>query len=319
MPVQTSITNVEDLVSTLSIFDQIQVWRSASELGSPIPYTEITAAEPTNAILDGTSVGPWALSGLGLTITLNNLDAQTVTFTGTAPLALSQVIAKINLVFSGMAIEVPTNTNKLRLKSSTFGTLSSLLVSGTASAVLGLPIVKVNGRARRMALDISTTEYEFRDFDGLDSDWYKTRFYSSAAGTVSSFSDPTQGQQAYVLPLSTLTRCFAYLSDGTGQPIIGRRIIFVPTSHITVDVGGGVIYGSLPGVDRIIVSTDERGSAEVYLARGQTFRMFFEGTTVQREITIPMGEGDLNLLTALSTAADPFSIVQVPPIPIREA
>ena len=280
MSVQTINIHVDDIDSALAVFDQIQVWKSPDEGGAPTPYAEITAPAPTKATIDGSVTGPWNLDGKVLTVTLNGTDPQTVTFTGPDPVTLSQVIAKINATFSGLAKEVPTDTNRLRIESPTTGTASSLLLSGNACAVLGLSTTKVNGKAQRIALTNPTTEYTFRDFDGTDTTWYKTRFYSSLTGTVSSFSEPTQGNPSSVLPGSALLRCFAYLANGAGQPI-----------------------------------------AETRRARGQTFKVVVAGTPVQREITRPTDPGvtELNLITAVSTAPDPFTIVQAPPSPIRSS
>ncbi len=315
MPVQTFVTHVEDLVSVLAVFDQLQVWKSATENGT---YVEVTAAAPTKATLDGSEVGPWVLTGLELVITLNNTDPQTIEFDSTDPMTLTQVIVAINAIFPSLAKELPTSTGKLRLESPTTGTASALLVSGSARTVLGLPDTKTNGKAQRVGLVNPTTEYEFRDFDGLETDWYKTRYYSSATGSISSFSDPpTQGNPATVI--STRLRCFAFLSDGAGRPIVGRRIIFVPLATLAVEDSDDNVYGVLPGIDRLETITDERGFAEIFLIRGQTFKVFFEGTIIQRQITIPATGTELNLLTAVSAAADPFTIVQAPPMPIRNS
>jgi hypothetical protein len=316
MPVQTINIHVEDLSSVLAIFDQIQVWKSPDESGAPTPYAEITASAATKATLDGTVSGPWDLVGETLTIVLNNSDPQNIVFTGTDPLILNTVIAKINATFPGLAEEVPTNTNKIRLESPTSGTASALLVSGTAAAILGLSTTKVNGKAARINMVNPTTEYVFQDFDGLDTDFYKTRFYSSLTGAVSSYSAPTNGTPATVLPDQTLLRCFAFLADGAGRPICERRLVFVPMGNVLVTSGSN-IYGNLQSVDRIVSVTDSKGFAEIYLVRGQTFRFFIEGTSIQREFTVPMTGTELNLLTTLSTSPDTFSIVQAPPSPIR--
>jgi len=319
MPVQSFITHVEDLDSVMAVFDQIQVWKSPDESGAPTPYYEITAASPTKATLDGSVVGPWDLDGETLTVTLNNGEPISIEFSGTDPLNINQVITTINAIFSGLAKEVPTNTNRIRLESSTTGTASALQVSGTAVSILGFSTAKVNGKSARINLTVPTTEYEFKDFDGLSTDWYKTRYYSSATGTVSSYSEPSQGNPVVVLPSSALVRCFIFLSDGAGRPVIDRRIILVPVSKVTVEDDLGNLYGSLPSVDRIVGITDEKGFAELFLVRGQTFKVFLEGTTYQREFTVPVDPlvTELNLLEALSTVPDPFTIVQAPPIPIR--
>ena len=317
MPVISLDVHVDDLDSVLAIFDKIQVWRSVDELGAPTPYAEITAALETKATLDGTVQGPWNLSGTNLVITLNSADPITITFTGSDPLNLPAVAQAINSMIPTLAKEIPTDTGMLRLESPVLGTGSSIQVSGGAATILGLPTTKTNGRAARLGLTNPTTDYLFRDFDGTNVLWYKTRYFSSLTGAVSSFSDPRQGNPEVVLDAGLLSKAVVYLADGAGRPIVNRRVIFVPITNKTV-TSGGLLYGSLPGVDRLVMSTDEKGNAEINLLRGQTFRVFFEGTSYQREFVVP-DVSQFDLLTVLSTAADPFSIYQAPPSPIREA
>jgi hypothetical protein len=96
---------------------------------------------------------------------------------------------------------------------------------------------------------------------------------------------------------------------------VGRRIIFVPTGYVQTDGTDGNPFASLPSVDRIIAITDESGHAETPLLIGQDFRVFFEGTTFQRDFTVP--DDDFDLFTVLSAMPDPFTIVEAPPMPIR--
>lgn len=316
MPTQTINIHVEDLTSTRELYDRIQVWRSPDESGSPTPFTEVTAATATKAILDGTVEGPWNLNGLTLEITLNSADPQTMVFSGTNPFRLVDVLAAINTLFAGIAKEVPTDTERIRLESPLAGTGSNIQVTGSAVAVLGFSTSKARGRGNRIWLTSPTTEYEFKDFDGLDTDWYKTRFYSSVSGAVSEFSEPAQGRVARVLPESALTSCFVYLADAVGRPIVGRRVILVPMSNVLVTSGSNQ-YGVLSSVDRIVAVTDEKGYAETPLPKGQTFKVFFEGTTIHRQFTVPSTGDTLNLLTVLSTSPDPFSIVVSPPLAVR--
>lgn len=314
--------DVDDIDSALALYDEIEVWRSTT--GANGTYTEITAASPAAATLVGTIASPWNISGQSLTITLDNADPVTVTFTGTNPLDTTAVLAAINAVVPGLASEVPSstagqNTGLIQLVSLTTGTGSSLLVSGTAAATLGLGTTKVNGKADRISLASPTALYPFQDFDGDPTYWYKTRYLSSTSQAVSSYSDPQQGIPQLVIPTALLTLVTVNLIDGTGAPIVGRRVIFVPTTNAVVS-SGNVNYGSLPGVDRIVMTTNDSGYAGVSLVTGQTFKVFFEGTSYQREFTVPAvtpPATSVDLLTVLSTENDPFTIVQAPPMPIR--
>lgn len=304
---------VDDLDSVLALFDVIEVWRSTDELGT---YSEITAPTPTPATLDGTTSGPWNLSSSTLAVVLNGADPVSVNFTGTDPLNLASVIAAINHVIPNLAKENPTQTNKIRLESPLTGTGSSIQVSGGAAIILGLSTLKINGFAARVGLTNPTDVYLFRDYDSLDSYWYKTRYLSTATNSVSSFSGPRQGNPKVVLSDSLLSKAVINLVDGSGHPVVDRRIIFVPTSNQLVTSVSN-LFGSLVGVDRLVATTDSQGHAEIGLLKGQTFRVFFEGTSYQREFEVP--DTDFDLLTVLATFPDPFSIYQAPPMPIRSS
>lgn len=304
--------HVEDLASALALFDRIQVWRSATELGV---YSEITAAAELPARLEGTIPAPWPLNTKPLDITLNSADPLTVDFAGTDPIILNDAIQQVNLVIPGLAEEVAPYTNLLALVSPVEGTGSSILVAGLAAAALGLPLTKVNGKAARIVLTFPTVEYLFRDFDADPSTWYKTRYYSTVTQSVSSFSDPRQGNPQIVLPPGALAKATVYLADAAGRPIVGRRIILCPMTIQQVD-SSGRNYGILPGFDRIIMTTDYRGYAELDLARGQQFKVFFEGSIHSREIVVPSAT-TFDLLQAMATSPDPFGIVEMQPYPIR--
>ena len=175
--------HIDDLATVLALFDRIQVWRAPSDVEED--YTEITEATETPAILDGSLPAPFALTGKTLNITLNSADPVPVHFSGT--LTLQEVCQAINALIPALASEVPTGTGKLRLTSPVTGTGSAIIVSGDAAAILGLSTTKVNGKAARIVVVSPTVDYLFRDFDGLATDWYKTRYYSTSTHSVSSF------------------------------------------------------------------------------------------------------------------------------------
>ena len=162
--------HIDKPILQIALYDHIQVWRSATELGT---YVDITSNESTPAILDGTIAGPWNLNGLSLSVILNNADPIVITFSGTNPFPLITLLSQINLVVPGFASEVPTDTNKLRLTSSIVGTQSVIQVSGSAASVLGLVTTHINGKAARPLLSANTEDYLFRDYDGDSTFWYK--------------------------------------------------------------------------------------------------------------------------------------------------
>lgn len=309
--------HVDQPIDTAVLYTSIQVWRSPDRLGVSSPYVEIAAESQTNAFLDGGEVGPWDLNGLSITITVDAGPATVVQFAGSA-LVLSDVINTINEAFPGLASESGEDTGLLRLTSPTYGTPSSIQVTAsTAATRLGLTISKVNGKGAYPLLAQTTEEYEFVDFDGDDAYWYKTRFYNTKTGAVSEFSAPQRGAVPDVVPESSLVLCFVYLADGTGSPIVGRRVILIPTGQVQITNDVDQVYGILSSVDRITLITDDAGYAETNLVRGQTFKMFIEGTTFHREVAILAVGAELNLLTAAAAADDPFTIVETPPLLIR--
>lgn len=295
-----------------SLFDRIQVWRSSTESGT---YSDITADEATSAIIDGTVAGPWNLSGQQMTVILNQAPSQTITFTGTNPLQVLDVVGQINAAFPGLATETPTDNGKIRLASSLIGTPSSIQVTGNATTTLGLSTTKVNGLAARLLISANTEDYLFRDYDSLESYWYKTRFYSSLTGAVSDFSTPQMGGSGSALGSSFVVTGKLAIADSTGAPIVGRRIIIVPVSPQVIADGSGNNYGILPSVDRITAVTDSNGRVAISLVKSQRIKVFIEGTTFQREFVVPTT--DFDILTVASVEPDPLDIVNTPPFAIR--
>lgn len=310
--------HVDTPIDTAVLYDSIQVWRSPDQDGDPEPYVEITAQEEERAFVDGEEEGPWDLNGLILTVTVDGGPSKIITLSGANPIDLATVLDTINDVAPGLASESGEDTGLIRLTSPTYGTRSSIVVTpSTAATRLGLSTDKVNGKSAYPLLSQTTESYSFVDYDGVDSYWYKTRFYNTRTGAVSEFSSPRRGAVPDVIPDSSLVLCYVYLADGTGAPIVDRRILLVPTGQVQITNDNDQVYGILPGVDRITLTTDDSGYAETNLVRGQRFKMFIEGTTFHREVTIPAVVTELNLLTAAASADDPFTIVESPPMPIR--
>jgi hypothetical protein len=304
---------VDDLTGVVALYDVIQVWRSVDQSGSPAPYIAVTSDTPSPATQVGTVEGPWNLSGQSLLISLSGSDAVTVPFLGPTPIDLQTVIKQINTKIPGLAF---ASDGKLALVSPLSGTQATIFVTGGAQVTLGLPSQIISGKSGTIKLTPTTSLYRFRDFGGSPLHWYRTRFYSTKTGAASPFSAPQQGAPQTVIVSSFKAKAFAYLADGAGKPLIGKRIIFVPVSVSRVDVGSGMTYSALPGVDRIIATTDSFGYAAQEVIKGATYRIFFEGTPYQRELVVP-NEDEFDLLEALSTSPDLFSINTAPPMPIR--
>jgi hypothetical protein len=314
MPIVRLTTTLDDVDGTLALYDRIQYWRSTT--GSSGTYSEITSQSGGPAILIGTAQAPFTLLGLSLNISLSGADPFTVTFPGPDPTNAETVAVLINAASpSGIATLYSGDTRKLQLTNPTDGTQSTIQVSGSAASVLGLSTSEVSGTAPRTLMGNLNDVYKFADYNGDPAFFYKTRFYNSLTGAVSNFSAPQAGGPTQVLPDASLVTCSVNLAMITGAPIIGRRIILVASSLQQVP-NGGVNFGLLPSGDRIELTTDESGHAQTQLAVGTTIRAFFEGSGYAREFVVP--DANFDLLTVLSTQPDPFTIVQAPPMPIRE-
>jgi len=298
---------VVDPEKTLLLFDTIQVWRSVDNIQ---PYTELTAKDDLPAIINGTIDGTWALNTKTLTVVKNSADPITVTFTGADPWDLQSVINKINLQIPKLASQAGTNINRLRLTSDISGLASNLTISGTAASVLGLSTTRVIGAAHRPDLTTPTNTYYFYDVDGQPTYYYKIRFYNSLNGAVSVFTTPVQGRIQPILQAGDLVTASVTLSDETGMPIEGRRIILVPITDKKVGIAS-----LMNTQNRIILTTNQYGFASTKIAKGITVRVFFEGSGFSREITTPTV--DFDILTVATTYPDPFNIVTTPPLVIR--
>lgn len=306
MPTNTINIQVDDLDSVLALYDKIQVWKSDSFSGT---YAEITAATSTSAVINGSVIGPWALNTKVLIITRDGAAPVTVTFSGTDPLILSSVLAQINLLVPGVA---SGPAGKIVLLSALVGTASSLQVSGNACDVLGLSTTPVVGFQSRVALTSPTTTYAFSDFSGASTSWYETRYYSSITQRVSSFSAPQNSNQGMVTPGGSTVVGSIHLSDLSGNPVVGRRIILIPMNAFLVPDSA---YGALPGFDRITITTDSSGSASIPLLIGMSVRVLIEGSNFQRQLVVPSSNFDI--LQVATQQPDPLNIVQAPPMPIR--
>lgn len=301
---------VENLEAILGLYDHIQVFRAPAVNGTYVNITSVVAEAATEV---GSVAGPWNLDGKTLTLALNSADLVSTTFEGTDPIGLADVIDQLNETVADLASESAPDSNLLRLTSALLGTGSSILASGTARSVLGLPSTRVGGTGPTILLTRPTTMYRFADLDGDPTFYYKYRFFSSITGRVSDFSTPMQGDEVPVLDSGALSLATINLVNVRGNPVVGRRIIFVAMSNLLIHATG---YGVLPGSDRVYAVTDNRGHAELELVVGARVRVFIEGSQFFREIVVP-ATTPFDLLEVMAASPDPFAIVQAPPRPIR--
>lgn len=316
-PVQYIDVFVQEIEKVLLLYDRIEIWRSDDN----ITYTEITADDDYPAYIQGTSSGPFFVSGKTLTISKNDAPPIGFTFGGVDPIDLQTVLDTINLVLSGpnhykAATEVPVNTNKLQLQSDIKGLSSNIQVGGPAAPDFGFTASRIYGKTHRSILTFPTIRYRFYDTSAIigNTYFYKYRYSHSVTGRVSTFStyvivDPVQ-------VMSNVVNCYIRLADNGGYPIRGRRIIL---HIINPSVFGNTTTLNQPLVgvmdQRIEAVTDQFGKAVIKVPANTDIKVYIENTLLNRVINT--GQVDFDLLDKISTSFDPFNVVfQDPLIPI---
>jgi hypothetical protein len=298
----TNITNV------LTLYDEMQVWRS--EAGESGPYTELTAAAAEAATLLAPNAGSYTLNGLTLLFEVDGGVEQTVTFVSADPISADDVADFVNDNSNGVtAVE---EGGALRISSDEVGTDSILeITGGTSLTEFGWVVGdKDTGASARITLAPGQTTYFYDDQSGDASYFYKTRYYNSTSGAYSPFSDPLQGNVGSIVDGALLIIAQVDLANLDGTPIVDRRVsfynVYVPTGLVVDDIG---IVGR-----KIDVFTDAVGHAETPLIMGSVVNVSISGTSIVRKITVPSVGTEFDVMDAIAAADDVFQI-QVPDIP----
>jgi hypothetical protein len=174
-------------------FDFIRVFRSIT--GSAGPFTEVTSATPQPAVLTGTETGPFAVSGLTMTMRLNRGPVQTSVITGTDPLSAGQVGSALAADIQGLTA-ADDGTGRLRLSTDGTGTDEVLELLGDSATLdaLGFAIGQLDtGEASRIPLVQGVTQYLFEDVSGTEDNYYQVDFLNSTTAATSATSDPVKG------------------------------------------------------------------------------------------------------------------------------
>jgi hypothetical protein len=300
---------VPEIDNVISLFDVIQVQRS--EAGSP--YTDakdITADTAQKPVLVGAEEGPFAsLQGKTLRLKVDGGLEQEVTFTAADPISLSNVIAEFNTEISGATAD-DDGTGKLQIEGNAPGTVGTLeMTGGTALAILGFVTGdKDNGEDSHPTLLPGVDSYEYDDQSGQASYWYRTRYYNTGDGTVSSYSDWVQGSTGAVIDPAELIVGKIKLAGVDGTAMVGAKISIVNT------------YSPLVADEHFIagrnlqIETDGSGYAETTLIRNSIVDVVIEGTSFIRRIQVPATGTEFDLMDESLVLDDPFQI-QVPDLP----
>lgn len=312
MAIITVEARIPDIADALALYDCVQVHRSTDAGAS---WTDLSADRETPARIAGTLPAPFAgLAGTSLVVVLSGGDPISVTFPAGEPTSLKTVLETIEAAKPGLASEAEKDSGKLALTSPLSGTGSTMTVTGTAASVLGLSAGKAAGKGTRLALTKPTIVYRFKDYDGDPGYLYKWRLFSSKTLAASPFSAPIQYDPAMVVAGSGLVTGTLRWATASGRPVVGRRVLFVPTDGRSFETDGKV-YSVLPDDRPLEMVTDHTGTASIELYAGQRYVVHFEGTRFSRAFDAP--HEDFDLMEVVAQTPDPFDPAVPDPMTIR--
>lgn len=299
---------VANLDNVMGLFDEMQVWRSTTGDGGP--FTEITAAAAAAATLTGSEDAPFTLNGLTLNLEIDGGSEQTVTFSTADPVGIDFVLSAVNDAVTGAT--ATEDNGALVITSDNTGTDSIVeITGGTALTELGFTTGDIDyGEAARITLQAGVENYEFDDESGDADYYYRTRYYNSVTGAVSSYGVAVQGSIGTIISSSNLIKAVIDLAGLDGSPLDEQRVtffnVYAPPISVT-DIG--VLGRSLE------ITTDQAGHAETMLIKGALLDVAIPGTGIVRQITVPSSGTEFNLMDELIAADDLFQI-QTPDIPL---
>ena len=299
--------HVSNLANVMGLFDKIQVHKS--ETGETGLYSEITSAVDVAASILGTELSSFTLNGLTLQLKIDDGAEQTISFVTADPIAIDDVVDFVNTFLSGAVSS--EDGGALRLTSNSLGTGSSIKITGgTALTELGFTLNdRVVGTDERIALVVGVDDYEYDDLNGDPDFYYKTRYYNSGTLAVSSFGPPAKGDVGSVLPPSDLIKAVIDLAGIDGKPMVDTEVLLYNKYVPPLEVGDYLVTGR-----ELVITTDQTGHAEIMLVRGATVSVAIAGTSIVREIVVPMLGSEFKLNSAIATADDVLQI-QIPNIP----
>lgn len=300
---------VPEIANVLSLFDKIQVQRSAagSPYGDAVLITDDTIQPP---VLIGSEEGPYAgLQGTTLLIKVDGGAEQTVTFTAANPVSLSNVIDEFNNTITDAEMS-DDGTGKPKIIGLIDGTGGILeLTGGSSLAILGFTIGdKDNGEDPHIALLAGVDAYEYDDKSGEASYWYRTRYYNLASGVFSSWSDWIQGDTGAAIDSANLIVGKIKLANPDGTAHVGAKVTIVNVYQPLISDEYFMSGRSLQ------IETGGTGQAETTLIKGATVDVIIEGTSVIRRILVPDTGTEFDLLDPTLQVDDPFGI-QTPDLP----
>lgn len=300
---------VSNVVALLTAgFTRIEMWRTDEYENQ---YYEVTAPAVASAFMDSADAATtFTMGGRTLKLKVNNGAEQSISFSSLIQnWTPAQVASRINEVVVGLATVVGV---AVRLTSPTTGRASSLEITYSDSPNLGFTSgTIVYGKDARITLVAPTVLYTYVDPSGSSGDRYKWRFSANGASPVSDFSAYVEASEPPVsgVPIS--------IGMATFIGVDGR---YKKTKLIVATYNSPLVVGAVAvGNDRVqVVESDDLGFLQAPFVVGSVLRISIEGTTYTREITVP-NTPTFDILTAMSTAPDPFTVQTTPPFLVRRS
>lgn len=287
---------------------RIEVWRSANGTGV---WREVTSPSAAPAVL--TSSKPqtqFRMGGRSLRFKVNGGAERSITFPTTFEYWTSAQVRDLLLPIAPGMVSIDAE-ERVVLTSPTSGRVSSLEVTYTDADSFGWSIGDVvRGTDARLVLSASQTSYLYADVAGFPSDKYKWRFSANGVNPVSAFSAPVNGSEPPVSGATSI--CSAIFLGVDGRPV--KRKVLVATLDSPQSISGFLVGNNFP----LTYETDENGYVQFALLRGSKVRVAIETTSFVREFVVP-STPTFDLLTAMSDAADPYTIQRAPDLIIRRS
>lgn len=299
-PVQVLLSIEVSDSEWIGLYDRLEIWRA--DLSSDGPYVELTANTtlPAQVPADGGPVS--ALPGpdvniVGRTLLLqfdyDGTDELPITFTGTDPLTTAVVATQITAARPTDLLAYVDTSGRLVVQTTKVGGVALLRVVPwedpelDAAPLLELSVAEpasfARGREARLHLVAGKTRYEFTDAFGSDGAYYTTRFRNSLTGAVSGYSAPFTVNQRLGLDSSNVVVGFVDLIRVDGKPAQATKVVIAYNSF------SSLVNGLLPvvgvSVERV---SDKNGHVEFTVIRGSRLTVAVAGTSLVREIDVPV-------------------------------
>ena len=300
-PTLPGIPTEEELVLNLFVgnsqwvgqFDALEVFRSRS--GPSGPWESLTdddwspARIPKTApdLVDIDATGP-SVTIVGKTLNIRvqeDVDVP-ITFTGTDPLFYNQAATQI--VAQGLGLLTAyVVAGTLVIETVKVGGAAILrVVGGDAAAILGLPYTEPGslafGREARISLALNKEAYSFTDQNGSADYYYRTRFYNSAEGTFSDFSEAFNAQAVSGVTVDSTVIAYTAIVDTQGK-VSSNLPVLLHSKNRGARVEGVTAIGG-----DVQQYTDDDGRVQFTLVRGQQYTVAIGGTDIVRDFTAPI-------------------------------